>query len=110
MAELIGYALAGLALFYFLSAICTNPDKKINLNDINVGDILKIKGEEFIVNEYSPDGIMELISKKDDKTYYLKLDEKMYLVYLMCDGKRKHIELRGFEGTVGGQYLNKIKP
>lgn len=85
---------------------------KINVDDINVGDKIVIKGEDFFVESYSSDGIIKAYKKNDiiNKEWYIvKFDNDVELLSHNVDNKRKYITVKGFKGTVGGDYLKKIK-
>ena len=83
-------------------------DKKITIEDINVGDKIKIKGEEFTVKGYGENGIMEVVNEKRE-TILIKFDKDVKLTSVNTEGVRLYIEVENFKGTVGGQYLNNIK-
>lgn len=86
--------------------------KEIEIDDINVGDILKIKGERFKVLNYSDKGVMEIISEVSKTPFIFDAGSCKDIEFIShnIDGKRLYITLEGFKGTVGGDYLNKIKP
>lgn len=80
----------------------------ITLNEINVGDKINIKGQMFIVNAYSSEGNMEIIGD-NKRPYIIKIDDSTVLTSHSENGIRKYISIDNFEGTVGGEYLNKFK-
>jgi hypothetical protein len=87
-------------------------ETKINVDDVNVGDKIIIKGENFFVEGYSSNGVMEIYKYKDSinkEKYLVKFDKDVELLSHDVDKKRKYITVKGFKGTVGGDYLNKFK-
>lgn len=87
-------------------------ETKINVDDVNVGDKIIIKGENFFVEGYSSNGVMEVYKYKDamnKEKYLVKFDKDVELLSHDVDKKRKYITVKGFKGTVGGDYLNKFK-
>ena len=95
-----------------LSFLDGERKKEINIDDINVGDVLKIKGERFKVMNYSDKGVMEIISEASKKTFIFDAGDCKNIEFIShnIDGKRLYVTVEGFKGTVGGDYLNKIKP
>jgi len=82
----------------------------ILLNDINVGDKISIKGQMFTVKAYSTEGNMEIVDTNGKQvSYIIKIDDNTKLTSHSVDGIRKYISIDNFEGTVGGEYLNKFK-
>lgn len=107
-----GLVVLGIFLLYFSSMIVDLYDKqeRIKLNDINVGDKVKIKGENFIVKGYSSSGNVEIAKiDKDSERYVININPDDVLVSHNEEGKRKYISIDSFKGTVGGNYLDKIK-
>ena len=86
-----------------------NTEHTILFNDINVGDKIKIKGETFIVKAYSTDGNLEMIKDGTNVSYIIKIDDATKLTSHTENGVRKYISVDNFEGTVGSDYLNRIK-
>lgn len=92
--------------------IMTIPDEDkqelISLDDIHVGDKIKIKGEMFDMISYSPGGVMEI--KNDKGEYIINTNQPGVSFYLHKSGrKRKYVDIVGFRGTIGSDYLDKIK-
>jgi len=99
-----------IVLVFFSVLIVSDEDKKstINLDDILVGDTVRIKGEEFTVVGYSENGVMEITDGVEN--YYIKVNEKDIKFVLHYSGSmRKFIEIQGTKSTVKGDYLNNIK-
>jgi len=92
----------------FLSIGLGELDRKITIEDINVGDEIRIKGESFAVKGYGENGLMEVVNAKRE-TILINLNKDVKLISVNAEGKRKYIEVKNFKGTVGGQYLNNIK-
>ena len=85
-----------------------STENTIMLNDINVGDKISIKGQIFEVKGYSPEGNMEIVDR-NKTSYIIKIDDSAILTSHTENGIRKYISIDNFEGTVGGEYLNKFK-
>ena len=92
----------------FLSIGFGEIDSRITIEDINVGDRLKIKGEMFTVKGYTENGLME-IEKSKGVTYIIKFDKDVKFISANSSGVRQYIEVKNFKGTVGSDYLNKLK-
>ena len=104
------FAIAFLFFVFFSVLIVSDEDKKakINLDDILVGDTVRIKGEEFTVVGYSENGVMEITDGVEN--YYIQVSEKDIKFVLHYSGSiRKFIEIQGTKSTVKGDYLSKIK-
>ena len=87
-----------------------DEDKKelILLEEIRVGDKVMIKGELFDMISYSPGGVMEI--KNDKGEYIINVNQPKVLFYLHKSGnRRKYVDIVGLKGTVGSDYLDKIK-
>jgi hypothetical protein len=108
----LGIGLLIFGLFFIISGIveACYKQKKIHLNDINVGDKIVIKGEKFIVKGYSSSGNVEIsrINNASER-YIININPNDILVSHNEDGERKYISIDNFKGTVGGSYLDKIK-
>ena len=98
----------GLIIFLSFAVAVGEVDRTIKLDDINVGDRLKIKGEKFTVKGYSDNGLMEL-EKSPGVVFIIKFDEGTKFIEINSSGARQYIEVKNFKGTVGGDYLKKIK-
>jgi hypothetical protein len=102
-----------IAVILFIGALfLVGGDETANailLNDINVGDKINIKGEMFIVKAYSPEGNMEIVNSKNGESYIIKIDDSTKLTSHSDNGIRKYISIDNFDGTVGGEYLNRFK-
>lgn len=109
----MGVLIICIALLTYVTVSLFDGEKKkeINIDDINVGDILKIKGERFKVLNYSDKGVMEIISEASKTPFIFDAGSCKDIEFIShnIDGKRLYITLEGFKGTVGGDYLNKIK-
>jgi len=103
--------LFAILFFLFFLIICAVPDKcedkKITLDEINIGDRIKIKGQTFLVKNYSQTGVMEII--EDEKSFFIKVDDNTIITSHNEGEKRKYLTIDNFKGTVEGQYLDKIK-
>lgn len=108
--EYIVMVLLAFSILYTVFSFVEIKTVRIRLNDINVGDRLRIKGERFIVKNYSSNGNVEIekLGKNDEK-YVINIKPDNILISHNEDGKRDYISIEDFEGTVGGDYLNKIK-
>ena len=88
------------------------PDKtsiKIKIDDINVGDELRIKGEKFFVKAYASDGNTMALSKRRNGDAYcvIEFDKNVKFISHNSNDKRKYIIVKNFKGTIGGDYIKK---
>jgi hypothetical protein len=57
---------------------------------------------------YSPGGVMEI--KNDKGEYIINVNQPNVCFYLHKSGsRRKYVDIVGLKGTVGSDYLDKIK-
>ncbi len=87
-----------------------DEDKKelILLDEIRVGDKVMIKGELFDMISYSPGGVMEIKNEKGE--YIINTKQPNVHFYLHKSGsRRKYVDIVGLKGTIGSDYLDKIK-
>lgn len=102
------FTMAFIALMFAIGGDSTT--NTITLNEINVGDNISIKGQLFTVKAYSPEGNMEIENTNGKHvSYIIKIDDSTVLTSHSENGTRKYISIDNFEGTVGGEYLNRFK-
>ena len=104
------YLIISFILIFFVSLTLPDEDKKktIPIDDVLVGDKVRIKGEEFKVDGYTTTGRMELSNKRG--TFIINVDPSKNNFILHSSGReRKYVEITGTKGTVGSDYLEKIK-
>lgn len=102
--------LVSIILIWGVIMTIPNEDRKelIMLDEIHVGDKVMIKGELFDMISYSPGGVMEI--KNDKGEYIINVNQPNVCFYLHKSGnRRKYVDIVGLKGTVGSDYLDKIK-
>ena len=106
-----------IVLVYILIITCSldtdsfyNKERTIKVNDVNVGDLLNIKGANYKVKAYTGSGVFEVEACTFNKeTYIIKIDDSVKIKEHRSGKQRLYITFEGFDGTVGADYLEKIK-
>lgn len=114
----MGLALLALTVLVYILIIISSfytdsfykKERTIKVNDVNVGDLLKIKGASYKVKAYTGSGVFEVEARTfNNETYIIKIDDSVKIKEHRSGKRRLYITFEGFDGTVGADYLEKIK-
>lgn len=101
-------------LFITVVIYCHTPNfkvRKIDFNDLEVGDILSIKGETFRVNSYDENRNISLSKYKATgiacgigNPFTMQFPENLTYELHMKDNKRLYVDVIGFTRTVTNSF------